>query len=173
MVAVDAVLAHFLRVEMFRGLKPLQITEIARHAERIAFRPGQTLIENGQSGDAALLVISGGAVRTRGPDLGSSPEPVEPGSLIAEMAMLVETEHTSTVVAQGPVRALRITRDSLLAQMKDDPSLAEHFVDKIAGRLHRIADELKRIECALSGVGSSAAPAHASGAPQRQSGVAG
>jgi CRP-like cAMP-binding protein len=157
MAAVDALLVHFLRVDMFRGLKPLQITEIARRAERIVFRPGQTLIEAGRTGDAALLVISDGAVRTRGPDQGSMPEPIEPGSLIAEMAMLVETEHSSTVVAQGQVRAFRIARESMALQMMDDPSLAEHFVDKISGRLHRVADELKRIEKSLAGIGSSPA----------------
>ncbi len=150
MAVVDALVAHFLNVEMFRGLKPLQITEIARRAERVVFRPGQPLIEHGQAGDAALLVVSEGAVRTRGPDDQPCTESVEPGSLIGEMAMLIDTEHTSTVIAEGSVRAFRITRDSLANQMEHDSSLAEHFVDKIAGRLHRLASELKRIECALA-----------------------
>lgn len=153
MAVADALLVHFLKVEMFRGLKPLQITEIARRAERVVFRPGQILIEQGRTGDAALLVVSEGAVRTQAPDQDALSEPVEPGSLIGEMAMLIDTEHTSTVVAQGSVRAFRITRDGLAAQMRLDAALAEHFVDKIAGRLHRLAGELRKIETSLAATG--------------------
>ena len=49
------------------GLKPLQITEIARHAERIVYKAGQVLIEDGKAGDAAIIVAGGEAVRTRAP----------------------------------------------------------------------------------------------------------
>jgi CRP-like cAMP-binding protein len=167
MAVVDALVTHFLNVEMFRGLKPLQITEIARRAERVVFRAGQPLIEHGHAGDAALLVVSEGAVRTRGPDDQPCTEPIEPGSLIGEMTMLINTEHTSTVMAQGSVRAFRITRDSLASQMEQDAALAEHFVEKIAGRLQRLATELKRIESSLSG-DTSAKPANGNGQPASQ-----
>jgi len=157
MAVVDALLLHFLNVEIFRGLKPLQITEIARRAERVVFRPGQALIEHGRTGNAALLIVSDGAVRTLGPDKTAMSEPIQPGSLIAEMAMLVEAEHTSTVLAQAPVRAFRITRESLQAQMLQDPTLAEHFVDKVAARLRRLADELKRVDAILAGLAAHGA----------------
>jgi CRP-like cAMP-binding protein len=139
---------HFECVEIFQGLDRHQISEIARHSERIVYRPGQQLIENGTPGDSAILVVTGTAVRTAWPgaELGQVPEPVEPGSLIGEMAMLIETEHSSTIVAETEVRALKINRQDLLAQMHDDPTVAEHFMAKIAARLHRIAGELRRID---------------------------
>ena len=37
-MSMDAVSAHLVRLEIFHGLKPLQITEIARHAERVVFK---------------------------------------------------------------------------------------------------------------------------------------
>ncbi|HXF55463.1 MAG TPA: cyclic nucleotide-binding domain-containing protein [Hyphomicrobiaceae bacterium] len=157
MAVVDALLVHFLNVEIFRGLKPLQITEIARRAERVVFRPGQALIEHGRTGNAALLIVSDGAVRTLGPDRIPLNEPIQPGSLIAEMAMLIEAEHTSTVLAQAPVRAFRIAREGLEAQMVEDPTLAEHFVDKIAARLRRLTDELKKVDAILAGVAAQEA----------------
>jgi CRP-like cAMP-binding protein len=161
MAIVDALLVHFLNVELFRGLKPLQITEIARTAERVVFRPGQLLIEHGRPGNAALLVASEGAVRVLGPGGDSLNEAIEPGSLIAEMAMLIEIEHSSTVLAKGSVRAFRITRDSMECQMRQDAALAEHFVDKIAGKLHGLAGELRRIEAAVASTGSDQATAGA------------
>ena len=56
-MSMDAVSAHLVRLEIFHGLKPLQITEIARHAERVVYKPGQALIEDGKAGDAAIIVV--------------------------------------------------------------------------------------------------------------------
>lgn len=143
--------AHFERIEIFQGLDGKQIGEIARHSERMIYKPGQHLIDNGEAGDSAILVVTGKAVRTAGP--GPDPDTtlsIEPGSLIGEMAMLIDTEHTSTIVAETEVRALKINRQDLLAQMHDDPTVAEHFVAKIALRLHHIAGELRRIDDILS-----------------------
>ncbi|MDX2258719.1 MAG: cyclic nucleotide-binding domain-containing protein [Hyphomicrobiaceae bacterium] len=155
-MAIDALVKPLLNVPLFQGLKPLQITEIARRAERVVFKAGDTIIAEDATGDAAILIVAGDAVRTTGPDFDGAPEPVPPGALVGEMAMLVETKHTSTIMARGSVRALRITRSELVAQMEDDPALADHFVQKIAGRLNRLAKELRAIDAALGGLGTAA-----------------
>jgi CRP-like cAMP-binding protein len=150
-MSMDAVSAHLVRLEIFHGLKPLQITEIARHAERVVFKGGHVLIEDGRAGDAAIIVVGGDAVRTKAP-MGRTEEeePIEPGSMLGEMSMLIETDYSSTVVARSDVRALRITRDAMLTMMLEDPSLAEHLVAKVARRLHNIAAELRKIDVVLA-----------------------
>jgi CRP-like cAMP-binding protein len=65
------------------------------------------------------------------------------------MGMLIETQHSSTVVARSPIRALRLTRSEMLAQMAEDPDLADHFVQMIAGRLTAMAEELRGIDRSL------------------------
>ncbi len=157
-MAIDILVAPLLRLPIFHGLKPLQITEIVRRAERIVYRPGQVIIEENAEGDAAVIVVDGDAVRVSGPELFSRAEMVPKGALLAEMAMLVETQHTSTVVARSNVRALRIPRAELHAMMADDPAVADHFVQKIAGRLSRIADELRRVDATLAGPDRDDAP---------------
>ena len=138
----DALIAPLMRVALFQGLKPLQITEIARNAERIVFRAGETITELGAEGDAAFLIVSGSAVCLGAADR----DAVEPGSLIGEMAMLIEHAYGSRVVAQGNVRALRLTRSALHEQMLADPTLAQHLMTRIVERLNAVADELKRID---------------------------
>lgn len=144
-MAVSTLAAPLLTQDIFQGLTPLQITEIARRAERVIYRPGQTLIEEGEIGDAAILIVTGEAVRTAGPYL-ESHESIEPGSLIGEMSMLIDREHTSTIVARSDVKALRITRQVLLDQMYEDPALAEHMAGKISRRLDGLIQQLKSIE---------------------------
>jgi CRP-like cAMP-binding protein len=155
-MSMDAVSAHLVRLEIFQGLKPLQITEIARHAERIVYKAGQVLIEDGKPGDAAIIVVGGEAVRTKAPMVRTeTDEPIEPGSMLGEMAMLIETDYSSTVVARSTVRALRITRDAMLTIMMEDPALAEHLVAKVARRLHDIAAELRKIDVVIAAAGGS------------------
>lgn len=139
-----------LGLEIFQGLKPLQITEILRQAERIVYRPGQTIMTAGTPGDAAVIVVSGDAVILA--DTSAEPDPVPEGAILAELAMLIDHEIRATVVARGTVRALRIPRAALQAQMQEDAALAEHFVGRIASRLTAIAAELQRIDDALRSI---------------------
>ena len=151
-MSMDALIAPLRGVALFQGLRPLQVTEIARQAERIVFTQGAMITRAGTEGDAAFLVVAGAAERVSDLRQGEVPEPVPPGALIGEMAMLVPHEYGATIVARGPVRALRITRAALHAQMLDDPALAEHLMHKIAGRLNEVAIELRRIDGALAGM---------------------
>ncbi len=152
-MAIDALVLPLLNVPLFQGLKPLQLTEIARRADRIVYKPGDVIVAANAEADAAVLVISGEAVRTEGPGYTAGEEALPAGALISEMTMLIETECSSTVVARTPVRALRITRSEMLAHMSDDPSLADHFIDKISGRLSTFVEGLREIDRSLASIG--------------------
>lgn len=136
------------RVALFQGLRTDQIIEIARRAERVQFKPGSAIIRAGQPGDGAYLIISGTAQRTSGPGSDEAAE-LQPGTLIGEMAMLVETEYSSTVECRETAKTLKITRISLLEQMSSDVSLADHILEALAGRLRHLAGELRKIDAIL------------------------
>jgi CRP-like cAMP-binding protein len=146
--ASDSFVAPLLRVPVFQDLTERQLIEIARKAERVMFRIGQPVIKAGDAGDGAYLIIVGDAER-REPGLSVEQSYVETGSLVGEMAMLVDTEYSTTVIAKSAIRALKITRAALYAQMERDPDLAAHFVAKVASRLRAFTEELRRIEAGL------------------------
>ena len=151
-MSTSSLVAPFLRVALFDGLKPLQVTEIARNAERMIFRNGDIITRAGEEGYAAYLIVSG-KLLANGLDSGNKPTALEAqqGTLISEMAMLIDGHICpATITADGPVRAFRISRAALQAQMLDDPELAEHFVGKIASRLKHLADDLRRIDAILT-----------------------
>ena len=154
-MAIDRLVAPLLRVPLFAGLKPLQITELARRAERVKFRRGDTITKAGAPGDGAYLVVSGLAEHVASADPESPAEPIEPGSLVGEMAMLVEHDYRATVVARDDVLCLKITRTAMCAQMLEDVALAQHFERRIFERLSRVADDLRRIERIIAACGSN------------------
>jgi CRP-like cAMP-binding protein len=157
-MAIDRLVAPLLRVPILAGLKPLQITEIARQSERLGFNNGEVIIRAGAAGDGAYLIVSGLAECIQDTDIQGGTEPIEPGSLVGEMAMLVEHEYRSTVVARDRVLCLKISRAALQAQMLEDPSLARHFEWQITERLKRMAQDLRHIDGILVAYEPLAAP---------------
>jgi CRP-like cAMP-binding protein len=160
-MAIDALVKPFLLLPLFQGLKPLQLTEIVRRADRIIYRPGDIIIEEDQVGEAAIVIVSGEAVRISDSENSETATAIAEGSMIGELAMLVETVHSSTIIARGTVKALRITRTEMHALMAEDPQLADHLTQKITARLQRLAQELREVDQALADMTSfeSIAPA--------------
>jgi CRP-like cAMP-binding protein len=139
-------LAPLLRVPLFTDLKPLQITEIARQAERIRFRAGDIVLEAGQPMDGAYLIVTGSAEQRISMARGSRLERIEPGSLIGELAMFIDYVPASTVVALDRVCCLKLTRTALRDQMRSDQGLARHFEDILIGRLEQAGSDLRDVD---------------------------
>jgi CRP-like cAMP-binding protein len=164
-MARDLTVRALARLPLFKGLTVVQLDEIARRAEHILYHPGAVIMEENTEGHAAILIVAGETVRVSGPELKSRLEPIPPGSLLGETAMLVEATFGSTVVARGHVRALRISRDELHAQMLADPLIADRLVANIAQRLTRLAEELRRVDEILGGAVTVPAPLAADALP--------
>lgn len=132
-----------LQIPLFHGLDAEQMSEIVRRAEHVQYEPGEALIEDGEKGEAAILVISGRATQFNAFSTTRPYDPIGPGSLVGEMAMLVETVHHLTVIADEPIKALKFHRPMIEALMGEDPRLADHFVARIASRLNDLAAEMR------------------------------
>lgn len=152
-MAIDKFVQPLLKLDIFQGLKPLQITEIARRAFRIIYKPGEYIIKENDESDAAVVIVNGEAIRISGPGLQGKSEQILIGSILAEMAMLIEMKYTSTIVAKSDVFALRISREEICNFIKVDKSLAEHFIGRLTHRLKAVSEELHAIENSLENNG--------------------
>lgn len=141
----NSVAALLARVPIFAGLTPEQIGEIAKRAERVKFRSRHRITEAGVKGDGAYLLVSGSA-----DEMSDPPQELPQGALIGELAMLIEHDFGTTVVARGRVHCLKISRSVLHEHMLSDPVLIAHFTQHIRDRLQRIANGLKRVDHLLA-----------------------
>lgn len=156
----DLLMLSLLGAPLFNGLAPLQLKVLALTSERVNFRDGEALIRAGEGGDAAYLVVSGEV--SVGMEEGEADERavLPAGTLVGELAMLIETEHGSTVTAAGTVNALKFTRQMMHELMQRYPGMAEHFTAKLRSRLERMADQLREIDEMLDLGDALDAPAH-------------
>jgi len=138
------------QLDVFSRLTEDQIMMIVHGAERVSFRPGQVMIEDGQSGDAAYFIVVGLVERLAQPDIGRSREHFGHGILVGEMAMLVDHVHASTVRAKSEVKALKISRAMLYQIMTSHPAIADSFIQTIKLRLNVMLERIKVIDDTLA-----------------------
>lgn len=156
-MSVDRITTPLQRVALFASLNSQQLEEIAYRAEKLRFRAGDVITHRGAVADGAYIIVSGQAESLDGAVPGER-EPIDEGSIIGEMAMLIEHEYRATVVARDRVLCLKVNRATLVQQMLEDPSVADSLHEEMTRRLMRTAEELRRIDSKLAGAWSAAPP---------------
>ncbi|HVZ04952.1 cyclic nucleotide-binding domain-containing protein [Hyphomicrobium sp.] len=149
-MATDALVKSFLSLPLFCDLKPQQLNEIARRAERIIYRPGDIIVAEDDTSDAAILIVSGICTRQAKAGDTKREELLPEGALIAELAMLIDFPHSATVIAKDQVKALRLPREKIQELMLQDADLTAHFSSHILKRVHAIAQDLLAVDNLLS-----------------------
>jgi len=149
MSQLDDVVVPLLGARLFSGLAPAQLKNLALDAEPVSFKRGETLIKAYQEGDGAYLIGSGTVIEEPEPGDTKPPREYGSGTMIGEMAMLVEMLHSATIVARTHVRALKFRRETMQALMLRDPALSEHFLDKMRIRLAETAKLLREVDMAF------------------------
>jgi CRP/FNR family cyclic AMP-dependent transcriptional regulator len=134
------------RVAIFAGLSPDQLNAIANKGKKSFFAEGRELIKADAKGDTAYLILTGLAATEQGSEDAPEAELLEPGTVVGELAMLVETTHSMTVKAKVRVRALAISRADLYEVMEADPAIAHHFSQKLLERLAVLATDLRQMD---------------------------
>jgi len=159
MTQLDDVVVPLLSARIFSGLAPAQLKSLALEAEAVTFKRGEILIRSYQEGDGAYLIGSGSVVEHHEADDGEPQQEFGAGTMIGEMAMLIETLHSSTIVARTPVKALKFSRATMHALIQKDPKLAEHFVDRMRARLTGTAKKLREVDAMFAGADRTDVPA--------------
>jgi len=101
-------IAELRALPAFSTLEPDELSDVLAHGTWVAVAPGQTLIEQGEVGDA-FYAIAAGQVEVF--EDGVLKRTLGPGAFFGEIALLMDVPRTATVVARTPVRAFRLDRE--------------------------------------------------------------
>lgn len=140
---------------IFKGLSERQLDTIANTGAKAFFEAGDNLISKDESGDTAFLIMTGAARCLQFPGGPAASEKIEPGSLIGELAMLVDTVHPFTVQAFVRVRALALKREALARAMEQEPAIAQQISANLTSRLQEFARDVRRLDSFLAKIEAS------------------
>ena len=130
-------------VPLFGNVAPAKLKLLAFTSQRLSFKAGTTLFNQGDPGDAAYVVLSGSADVLVNSDSGEiNVATVGPNSIIGEIAILCDVNRTATVRAHSPLEVLRIDKAQFLEMLSEFPEMAVQIIRVLADRLSHTTQEL-------------------------------
>ena len=129
-------------VPLLAGASSARLKLLAFTSDRVRYEAGAVLFRQGDTGDAAYIILSGVAdVLVASPGGEIKVAQLSAPALIGEISILCDVARTATVRAETPVEALKVRKDEFLKLM-DFPDVALQVVRVLAERLAKTTAEL-------------------------------
>ncbi len=120
------------RVPLFVGFAKRHLNRLAKDADEIDVNPGENVVEEGLRGEAFFVVLAGHAKVVQGRrKIGD----LVPGDFFGELSALDGGARSASVVAETPMRLLRLFRHTLVELLKEEPQLALRILDEMVRRV--------------------------------------
>lgn len=132
MARVPNPLTALRHVPLFSSCSAKDLARIAKACEQVTFPAGRVLIEQGQPGREAFIVVKGTAVVRRS---GRKIAHVGPGAMIGELALLDHGPRTATVVCETECDVLVLSQRHFHGVLDDVPALSHKLLATLAARI--------------------------------------
>ncbi len=134
----SAVIGLLEDVPLFSGLSRRHLRRIASLADEVRYRDGRVIVEAGLPGSAFYAIANGQAkvYRSKIPT-GRAIARLGPGDFFGEMSLIDGGPRSATVVADGDVLAVRLSRAAFKKLVSKEPSVALAIMSQLAGRIRR------------------------------------
>ena len=147
-MGIEDDIAFIERVPTLRMLGREALRILAIGAESRSVRKGEVLFLAGETADCGY-VIQEGSFR-----LVSNSKPLGeviagPGTLLGELALIVETKRPATATAHEPSAVIRISRSLFLKMLEGYPDAAQILRDQIVLRAQQAQVEMSDIRALL------------------------
>lgn len=132
MASKKAYLDHLRNVPLFAGCTNKELERIARSGDEIKMTAGSLLVDQGQTGREAFVVLDGQVTVKRN---GRKVTTLDPGGIVGELSLLDHGPRTATVVCETDCTLFVIDQRHFLAVLDDVPTLAHKMLASLAGRI--------------------------------------
>jgi protein phosphatase len=120
---------------LFGGLSKRHLRRLAEESDVARYTPGRAIVEEGQSGEAMYVLLSGSARVVRGHRTVAT---LIPGDFFGELSALDRGPRTASIVAETHVEVLRVFRHTLYDLLRAEPSLVFRMLEGLARRLRNV-----------------------------------
>ena len=122
-------------VPIFTGFSVRHLNRLAGDADELSFTPGQSIVMEGEPGEALFVVLAGQGKVVRG---GKRVGRVLPGDFFGELSAIDGGPRSASIVAETPMNVLRLFRHTLTRLIDEEPQVALTLLDGIVRRIREI-----------------------------------
>ena len=131
-------------VPLFRKIDHTKLKLLAFTSENLIHQDGQFLFREGETGDAAYIVLKGKVAVFIETEKGS----VEVAQLkrcdvVGEISILCDVPRTASVKAVESVQTLKVTKDTFIHLLTEFPEIAIEIMRELASRLNKTNIQLR------------------------------
>lgn len=123
---------HLGNVGLFAGLSGSDLQRIAAAGTQVEFPRGTTVVEQGDMGRSAFVILRGTAIVRRGTRKVAE---LEPGAPFGELSLLDKGPRTAYVLAGTDLTVLEIPAKEFTKVLDEVPRLALKLLATLAGRV--------------------------------------
>ncbi|HEX9789438.1 MAG TPA: cyclic nucleotide-binding domain-containing protein [Kiloniellales bacterium] len=139
------------KIPLFANIDPAKLKLMCFASERLTFKPGQSLFDQGDSADSAYIIASGTADVIVTTDKPTVVAKLAQNDIVGEIAILCEVPRTATVTATSELTTLRITKDLFFRMVTDFPEMGVEVMRVLAHRLEQTTAQLTKERTAARG----------------------
>ena len=122
--------SHLAEVPMFHGCTGRELDLIARAGTDIVMTAGTTIIDQGQTGREAFVLLDGTVTVRRN---GRKVAGLGPGAMIGELSLLDHGPRTATVVCDTDCELFVLDQRHFMGVLHTTPQLATRLLAHLAG----------------------------------------
>lgn len=134
------------RVPLFAEIEPSRLKLLAFMSERVGFDAGKIIVRQGDTADAAYLIIDGHAeVIAETPSGPVILATLGANETVGEMGILTNMPRNATVRAKDRLLALRIAKEPFMRMVREFPNISVAIMQELAHRLDAVNNQLRAV----------------------------
>ena len=132
------------QIPFFADMEPARLKLLAFMSQRVAYDANKIVFSQGDTADAAYLIIEGEAdIIVDTPTGPVTIATLGANDIVGEMAILCDVPRTATVRAKTRLVALRIAKEPFLRMVREFPAMAVSIMRELAHRLELTNRQLR------------------------------
>lgn len=135
MASKKAFLEHLRQVPLFASCSNKDLEKIARAGDEIQLAAGKLIVDQGQTGREAYVLLEGQATVKRN---NKKITTLGPGAVIGEMSLLDHGPRTATVTCDTDCQLLVIQQRHFLGVLDEVPALSHKLLAALASKVREL-----------------------------------
>lgn len=128
-------LEHLAEIPLFTALSKRDLQRIAKASNEVSRPAGSVLVDQGDAGREAFVIIDGTAtVKRNGRKVGT----LGVGDSVGELSLLDHGPRTATVTADTDITVLVLSAREFAGVLEEVPGLAQKMLGQLAGRVREL-----------------------------------
>jgi CRP-like cAMP-binding protein len=127
-MSIEKEVMDLARSALFESMDPARLRLMAMSADRVKFKPGDTIIRKGDAAKHVFIVLNGRAETTEG---------LQAAELIGAIGVFLQNEHAATIRATTEVEALCLNKDDFLSVVSNCSETSLAILREFSRVIHR------------------------------------